>query len=94
MTATEKLSQIISILGNPDTDPARLAVAAYKLGATLSSGSPTITKTDARRIAGAHVADKEDLDSILSALTSARLISVETQSSDKPGRPQVLISSL
>jgi hypothetical protein len=94
MTANDKLTQIISILGSTEADPARLAVAAYKLGMMLQSGTPTITKSEARRIAGAHVGDATDLDSILSALSKARLVRIETQEDGKAGRPQTLITAL
>jgi len=94
MTANDKINQIISILGNAEADPARLAVAAYKLGMVLGPGPQSLTKSEARRIAGAHVADATDLDSILSALSKARLVRVETQEDGKAGRPQTLITSL
>lgn len=94
MTANDKLNQIISILGNTEADPSRLAVAAYKLGMMLTSDNPTITKSEARRIAGSHVGDATDLDSILSALAKARLVRIETQTDGTAGRPQTLITAL
>ena len=94
MTENDTISQIRAILGAHDTDPSRLAVAAYKLGMMLTSDTPTITKSEARRIAGSHVGDATDLDSILSALSKARLVRIETQTDGTAGRPQTLITAL
>ena len=93
MTANDTISQIRAILGATDTDPARLAVAAFKLGATFESSTPSMTKTEARRIAGCHVASASDLDAILSALSRANLIRVEDLESGQRGRPTTLITA-
>lgn len=93
MTANDTISQIRAILGANDTDPARLAVAAFKLGAMFESDTPSMTKTEARRVAGSHVSNASDLDAILSALSRANLVRIEDQEGDGPGRPTTLITA-
>ena len=94
MTATDTLSQIRAILGATDTDPSRLAVAAFKLGQSFALGSSkgvSLTKTEARRVAGSYVSSAAELDMVLDALKGAGMIEMENVETGKAGRPQVKI---